>query len=243
MPFERRGRYPVVPDLPALYIMLLTYAAPGRESYAEKTLRATLERLTYSGDTLVHIADDGSSQEHRDRLKSAAREYDHVKDVTMTNSERGGYGRNYNLATHYCHNVPLVLPLEDDWELREGLNIDSMANDLLTDDRIGCIRMGYVGWLQPYKGEFFTIGDRAYILFDPASEELHVFSGHPRLETTAWARNVGLWDTGKRAGETEIAVSFRPEARTGVAWPVHLTYHAPSFSGPWLHFGGVKSEA
>src|SRR5580765_205440 len=106
-------------------ICLLTYA---RTEYAVRTLRSTLDNVRYSGQISVHIADDGSKPEHRSELYYLAGGYKSVQGVSVSNSERGGYGRNYNLATQAIHGAcDYALMLEDDWVLLRPLELDVLV--------------------------------------------------------------------------------------------------------------------
>lgn len=200
-------------------IVLLTY---NRFDYAARTLRTTLDNVWFSGELSVHIADDGSSPQYRQALKELAGGYPHVKSVCVTNSERGGYGKNYNLAMQVVHAfADYVLPLEDDWELRRPLNLDTFTRAFELPE-VGCVRMGYIGYTQPLRNSWLSHAGNFWLLLDPASEEPHVFAGHPRLETVAWERKVGPWPESLLPGQTEFQVAHRPDARQGVVWPVSL---------------------
>lgn len=204
-----------------LYLLLLTYAdsiASPRAKYAETTLRAVLDNLEYSGPVSVHIADDGSPPEHREKLADIAGGHPRVQGVTVTNSERRGYGASYNLATQVVHLwADVVLPLEDDWELREKLNVDGHIQSLM-EGPIQCIRMGYLGFTQDLRGVLGRQNGQIYLLLDPESPERHVSAGHPRLETVRYERQIGPWIEGVDPGMTEHLWCGRPDARTGVAW-------------------------
>lgn len=222
----------------SLSVVLLTYNRP---EYAERTLRTALANLRMGEDyqVHVHIADDGTGREYRERLVSIAEEYDNTSHVTCTDSQRGGYGRNYNLAMQVAHQTsPVVLPLEDDWELTRPLDVMAQVG-AMTELGIGCLRLGYIGYTQPLRGTFaFAKVGGHYLVMDGDSPEPHVFAGHPRLETVAWARSVGPWPEGLLPGETEFAVAHIPAARQGVAWPLDLV---PPQGGLFAHIGSVRS--
>lgn len=227
-----------------LFICLFTYASTKddpRANYAYLTLESALTRLKWSGETSVHIADDGSFPGHVRALELFAGGYGHVHGISSTNAERGGYGRSYNLATQHVHayEPDVILPLEDDWVLNPNrmLGMDALAADLLGDERIDCIRLGYLGFTKPIRGEVITTGRNLYLLLDPQSEERHIFAGHPRLETVAFERRVGPWPEGLGAGTTEFEVAGRIESRWGVAWPLSI--------GPgdlFSHVGAVQAR-
>lgn len=217
---------------PRISVLLLTYSNDPdgpRAFYAQKTLDAVMRNLGYSGELALHIADDGSPEEHRTRLvKQAA---DHFVEVTISNSARSGYGANYNLATQIIHDRgPLALPLEDDWELTHPLNVDAYAEALLSG-AVRSVRLGYLSHTQPLRAELIYVGDKQYLLFDPDSAEPHINAGHPRLETVDYERSVGPWAEGINPGATEFDWVIRAEARYGVVWPLD----AP----PWNFFSHV----
>lgn len=217
----------------ALCICLLTYA---RTEYAVRTLRTTLDNLRSRHQVHVHIADDGSIPEHRDLLTNSASRHLHVASVTISNSERGGYGRNVNLATQVIHGVAAwYLMLEDDWELTRPLDVDAIIEDMQCDGGLECIRLGYLSHTQALYGEVKTVGPRnsKYLLLSANSPEPHVFAGHPRIESLRYQRAVGPWPQGHTPGETEFIVTHFEAARHGVAWPM---CYDPN-NGPYVHIG------
>lgn len=216
--------------------MLLTYA---RLDYARRTLSSVAQHLVTADQLWCHIADDGSSDEHRDNLLELAKA--HFGDrVSMTNSNRHGYGASYNAATQVVHGLAdLILPLEDDWEMTRPFDIDLIAG-VLRDGVFGCVRMGYVGATQELRGSFVSARGRWWLELHPDSPEPHVFAGHPRLEHIDWQRAVGPWPEGLEAGLTEFAVAHRPQARVSVAWPVDLI--VPS-GGLFAHIGTIQADS
>lgn len=218
-----------------LTIMLLTYS-PGLESprskYAARALAETLFHLRTSCDISVHIADDGSPEEHRRFLRQVAFDSIGEVEVSETNSQRRGYGASYNLATQAIHNsTDYVLPLEDDWVLTKDFNIDGHLR-ALDHGIFGCVRLGYLGTTQTLIAHAIHVAGETYWNLHADSPEPHVFAGHPRLETVAWERSVGPWPEGLGPGETEFEVAKR--ARTGIVWPVD--------GGRWHHVGTVQAR-
>jgi hypothetical protein len=215
-----------VTDWPDLGVMLFTYK---RLSTAERTLRALCERAHYSGRLRLHIADDGSPEvapdlSQAEALRQIAGGYEQVYAATAANSGQHGYGASYNLATQIMHvDCAVLLPLEDDWELTAPLDLDPLVETLLDPAHgIECIRMGYIGYTQELRGTLVPTPAGHMLRFDPASPEPHVLAGHPRLETREFERRVGPWPELRPAGETEFIVCHRPQARTGVAWPLDV---------------------
>lgn len=199
-------------------VMLLTYR---RTEYARRALESLRLNLITKDDVWLHIADDGSDQAHRDVLLKDARAI-WGDNVSVSNSERRGYGGSYNLATQKVHRIAdLILPLEDDWVLTQKFDLDAVAA-VLRDGTFGCVRMGYIGSTQDLRGTFRNVNGKWWMELDPDSPEPHVFAGHPRLETVEWEKKVGEWPENWSAGETEFEVAHYPAARKGVAWPIDL---------------------
>ena len=216
-------------DLPDLGVMIFTY---DRYETAERTLRALLEHLHYSGVLRVHIADDGSpapagaaeDASYAEMLRVIAEASSRVLTATASNAGQHGYGASYNLATQVLHpTCEVLIPIEDDWELRAPLDCDPLVETLLDPTlSIDCIRLGYIGFTQELRATFVHSPASMMLLLDPESPEPHVFAGHVRIETRDFERRVGPWPEMLPAGQTEWEVSQRPEARRGVAWPADV---------------------
>lgn len=225
-------------------VALLTYAPSvdhPRAEYARKTLESTLTNLDPGDNTLhIHIADDGSDPKHIELLTAICRNYGY--EPSVTNSERGGYGKSYNLMMQAVHSSSdLIMPLEDDWELTRILKLEYLAKALDENPEIRSIRLGYLGITQPLIGTVAFRSGMTYLLLDPNSPEPHVFCGHPRIETVEYQRDVGAWPEGIRAGETEWEVTHRWPARTGVAWPLDIGLPASQDWGCYFaHIGSVS---
>lgn len=201
-------------------VVLLTY---GRLDYAKRTLSSAMEGLSSSQGLVWHIASDGDSLRYINSLASlAAKNHDVV--VTVSNSERGGYGKNYNLAMQTAHQLAdYVIPLEDDWELLRPLDLDPLIADIATLG-LGCVRLGYLGFTQEVRGSLAAGQSGTWLKLDENSPEPHVFAGHPRIETVKWSRRVGPWPEGLLPGETEFTVSKREQARRDVGWPLDVVH-------------------
>lgn len=226
-------------------IVLLTAGThENRTKYAKATLISVLARLETSHDLHLHIGDDGSPQGHVEQLLEIAEEYSYIPGTTISNSGGIGYGANYNLAMKYVHEHVLdehdfVLPLEDDWELTRPFNIDPIVH-VLADRVFDSVRMGYIGYTQRLVAEFVYHCDNHYLWLRDDSEEPHVFSGHPRLETVEYQKHVGPWPEGLQPGETEWAVATTiPESRHKIGYPLWAAGDVKN--GIFAHIGTVKS--
>lgn len=235
--------------MPRLCICLLTYTGGEtrtdehqRFNYACQTLNSTLKHIKTSLPTHVHIAHDGSPPEHIEWLSKIAMNYGYARP-SVSNSERRGYGANYNAATLITHDFEYILPLEDDWELvREldvGLMVDWLQGACREGTRYNSVRLGYLGSTQPVRGTVIHGPGGSMLELDPASHELHVFSGHPRIDTKEYQRRIGFWPEGTTPGEAEVAVSQRKEARQGILWPMD---YVRTTGDLFVHIGAVKAS-
>lgn len=231
---------------PTLFFVLLTYATDEfRREYAHRTLRAFLDRVIYSGQVSVHIADDGSPAGHVEELATIAGGYPNVHGVSMTNAERGGYGKSYNLAVRAIRSGPchLFLPCEDDWEMSRAFNFNPLVEALMAGEGIDCIRLGYLGWTQELRGRLAYVAGQHFLVFDPECPERHVFAGHPRIVHVRYEDAVGPWREDLAAGATEFELAGRPQSRRGVAWPLDAGLVAGQQAGSLFpHIGTVPAR-
>lgn len=215
-------------------IALLTY---NRVKYAEIALHSTLSNISTTHPLQIHIASDGDSDEYLQKLLKIINHYD--LPTTVSNSQRGGYGKNFNLMTQVVHrHSKYVLPLEDDWELIQKLDLDPLIGVLNAAPTIECIRLGYLGFTQRLCGCIEEWCDQKFLVFDPYSSEPHVFAGHPRLETTKFQKRIGPWPENLAPGDTEFAVACSFEARKKVAWPLNLV---STYGDMFVHIGTERS--
>lgn len=205
---------------------------------AKLTLNAAAENLKADEEMWLHIADDGSPPEYREELAALGRSlYGH--NFSITNSERAGYGGNYNKATQVIHpmQADLVLPLEDDWQLMRELDLDPIAR-VLRGGHFGCVRLGYIGYTKELHAIMRWHENLHWLEFLPSSTEKHVWTGGPRLETVAFQRTLGPWPAYMEQGQTELEVCGRDEAKSGVAWPIDLI---PARGDAFVHIGTMKA--
>jgi LmbE family N-acetylglucosaminyl deacetylase len=226
--------------------VLFTYTPEvghARAHYAERTLTSLLENLSVgvTDEFHVHIADDGSPQEHIDMLTSICERYGQTYSFSQSN--RRGYGGSYNMATQILHgDYDLIFPIEDDWQLLKPLDLGPIAKAIEeSNGEIRCVRLGYLGFTAELRGKLVYSANQLFLLFDPTSPEHHVFAGHPRLETVDFERGIGPWPENLRAGDVEWEVTHRYPARVGVVWPLDLAIPAGQVAGNLFgHIGSVS---
>lgn len=219
-------------------VLLTAKTHEDRARYAKATL-SSLTKLHTTHELQLFIGDDGSGKEYQDELISVASSIG-FNYITITDSNKHGYGANYNRAMAEAQReCELILPLEDDWELTHEFDLDPIVN-VLRDGVFDSVRMGYVGYTQELRAKFVWCNNLHWLELDPDSHEPHVFSGHPRLETVAYQKRVGPWPEDLTPGETEWFVATQlKEARKRVAIPIGL--HGDLRDGIFAHIGTVKS--
>lgn len=211
-----------------------------RLNYAQQSIRS-LKNLRTQERLHFHIADDGSGAFYQNAIAGTVEAVlGEDVPITLSDSLDRGYGANYNSATLITHNLAnadVILPIEDDWELTRELDVDVMIK-ALRENVFSCIRAGYVGYTQSLMAKLVWYENMHWLEFSEFSSEPHVFSGHPRLETINFQREVGLWNEGLNAGATEFEVAHRSRARQGIAWPIDLITLKGS---AWAHIGTEKA--
>lgn len=219
-------------------IAMITY---NRMDYALQTIAALKQHIKIAdGWTLnFHIADDGSPDHYVDKLWSCVEPWPFNGQISSSNSKRGGFGANYNLAMKVCHQFSdYMLVMDDDWVLSKDLDLSFLCQVFDDNPQVGCIRLGYLGYTASLRGEFIASNNVKYLLLDPLSDEPHVFASHPRLETVEWEQFVGEWPEGMLPGETEFYVATHI-ARHGIVWPCDLVNTSGSL---FKHIGAVQSK-
>lgn len=220
-----------------IVICLLTFQ---RTQYALRTIAAARTNLRYP-DIRWYVADDGSSQEHVEAVKSAL----HGAHVIGGHTFPGTYGSNANRAWNEAQNhSKLTLWLEDDWELRTPLDLTRYAtlleqrNGQNGEPAIGMVRMGYLN--TGMRGVCFGENHNLYWLLDRDASS-YVFTGHPSLRHQRYRDAYGLYPEGIDPGKTELgyAMQYRYPAyieRPEIVFPVALGEY-----GPFHHIGQEQS--
>lgn len=209
-----------------------------RTDCALRTIAAAREFLRYP-DLRWYVADDGSPQEHVEAVQEALE----GAPLVGWHSVRRGYGGNMNAAIAAVEQVsPLLLALEDDWELRRPLDLYVYACLLMESSEIGMVRLGVLNL--DIRGRTWAHGGQVYWKLDrePHIEGTPVFTGHPSLRHRRYREAYGEYPVGLGPGDTELAYAhqFRqgsPDA-PGIVWPAD---YPPQ--GYWGHIGSIKTEA
>jgi hypothetical protein len=214
-------------------VILQTYK---RTDVALRTIAAAREFLRY-GDLRWYVADDGSPAEHFYAVMDAIGE-----PIVGYHTERRGYGANANAAWHNAdRHGALTFWLEDDWELRQPLDLYPYACLLMETEEIGMVRLGVLNL--DIRARSWAHDGRVYWKLDrePHIEGTPVFTGHPSLRHRRYREVYGDYPEGLAPGDTELAYAYQfrqgsPDA-PGIVWPAD--YPAAGFFG---HIGTQKTE-
>ena len=231
--------------LPRLTVCLYTHMRhPDRFGYASTTATSAIFNALdgYGGPKQLHIADDNSRPEFLQVLRQSCEDLGYAPSVS--HGMGNGYGASHNAATQVIHDrSDVILGIEDDWELMRPLPLERIVRYFDNPD-VRSVRLGYIGWTQRLEGRLIKAGDDTCLLFDPDCTEPHVASGHPRLETVDYQRDVGEWAEGIDAGSVEFAWCMMDAARRGVVWPMDLGMSA-SQGGEgqfFAHIGAIQAR-
>lgn len=216
--------------MPPVLIILLTYK---RTEYALRTIASAIQHLRYPA-LHWYIADDGSEIEHLAAVDNALRRENVYGKHTLPG---GTYGANANIAWSKSIDLtPLTLWLEDDWELRETVDLMPFASLLMERNDIGMVRLGYLNL--GMRGVTFGHSGHLYWELDRDSPDAYVFTGHPSLRHWRFRDAYGEYTPGRLPGETELdmAWSFRTKQGPGIVWPGEWPVN-----GHFGHIGQVQS--
>lgn len=206
-----------------------------RTEYALATIVAARELLHYGGELRWYVADDGSPVDHWMAVWDALEGIDYPAGHT----QRRGYGGNANTAWDACESA-LTFWLEDDFVLREPLDLTPHAYALMDNATLGMVRLGYIN---PARFEPpLDFGGRRYHTLPRywPDTSFYAFTGHPSLRHARYRARYGDYPEGLAPGETELAYAHQYQIATDgplIVWPEGY----PS-DGYFAHVGSIKCE-
>jgi len=207
-----------VSDYPPVIVLIVTYR---RLELALATIRSIKQYLDYS-NIGFHIADDGSGKEYVGKLYQ---EIGPTYSVTASDAGRGGVGVNMNMGIDSIlgkpHEADFWLHLEDDWVLRNHLDLAPCVRLLEEDKRIGMVRLGRLSG--GIKGETIGGADKVWWLLEKGSDT-YVFSGNAALRHRRFFEAYGPYPRGLHPGQTELwyCDKFSQTSGPAIAWPAWL---------------------
>lgn len=213
-----------------ILIILQTYE---RTAYALETIRAAKANLRYPLPLKWFVTDDGSRPDHVREIESEIG----GESLIGKFSQRVSYGTCGNQAWKFAsHNgFGLTLWLEDDWKLRQPLDLALYAAVLEQNQDVGMVRLGRIPpWLDCHTDAY---NGAVYLWYQFTTP--YAFSGNPSLRHRRFHEAYGDYPEREQPGETErIYEAHVREIKDGpkILAPVDLgTY------GAFQHIGDVKS--
>lgn len=200
-----------------ILVILLTN---GRTDYCLRTIEAACAHLAYP-DLYWYIAQGKDTPGHFEAVKNCIIKNDARIWGYHITVDNPSYGKDANLAIDKSIDLTrLILVLEDDWELRQHLDLRPYADLLMDREEFGMIRLGYLNL--GMVGKTMGHNGRLYWWLHRDSDEAYVFTGHPSLRHWRFRNAYGPYAEGLKPGETELdmAWQFRTKPGPGILWPV-----------------------
>jgi len=221
-------------DIPNLAICLVTYA---RTDLAVRTIRGVSEFLLWPKDKRKwFINDDGSPKEHveviRDMLSVCG------ETVGFMNTHRFGGGTyncgfGWNLALGNAHQyADYVLFLEDDWELKNQLDITRYVQMLDEREDVGLVRLGTLAVGNTV--EIVGHGGVHYLKY--SREQAYAYSGNPSIRHARFTKAYGNFAEDRNPGDIELEFDWRFRHTAGPdIW-------RPAEINPWGAFAHIGTD-
>lgn len=216
-----------------ILVILLTN---GRVDYALRTVQSACNHMAYP-NLHWYVASTGDEKTNLWPILDCLRSNDaHIWGYHCT-IENPSYGKDANIAWNKSIDFTrLCFFLEDDWELRQHLDLRPYADLLMDREEFGMIRLGYLNLGMIGK----TIGHAGHMYWwlNRESDEAYVFTGHPSLRHWRFRNAYGPYVEGCRPGEAELAMAweFRTKPGPAILWPVENSVY-----GPFGHIGERQS--
>lgn len=196
-----------------------------------KTLRSLLYNLSYENinwiiidDSTIDVSNENASRIHDEFLDVGILSY------TYLHNERAGIGvaKNYALEVAF-EQSPYVLLLEDDWLLKQPLDLEPYVRILQEDTNVGMIRFGYLGSEHETLEARYRRGlpDMPWFTFWELKRgsDVYVYSGQVSLRHKRFYDTVGLHKKNDTPGEEELDMCKRYNATENapvILWPAFM---------------------
>jgi hypothetical protein len=197
-------------DLPMLAIVMVTYK---RTALAVETVNSFSINLNYPKELRQwYIADDGSPAEH---VQAILDELDkHGEKLYGFHNEKLGEGYNagkgWNLGLLKGHEIsPIILWLEDDWQLRTKLDVRPYVRLLLDREDIGLVRLGHLAVGNTVE----IVGHDGIHYLEYMRGRQYCYSGNPHLRHRRFSENYGMFAEDRNPGEMELAMDAAFQAK------------------------------
>ena len=213
---------------PDIAVLIPTYNRP---KIVARCVTALMQNLRYSGGIRYYVGVDD------DDPRDTNAEFYYLPGrslVTLLPGPKRGLGANLNMLIVETKEE-LILQLDDDHILARPLNLDRHAEELMTNEKAGWIRlMGVEG----HRYEAKLLGRYWKVYWD--SQDLYIPSNRPHLKHRRWFDTFPRYPEGLKVGETE-----NEYCRNCKEIAIGLGYYAPHVLVPldcgseegWDHVG------
>lgn len=220
---------------PPICMVLLTYE---RTNMALRTIQGITDHLNYPKELRAwYIADDGSRPEHYGHLIELVSKNGEMLHGFHNQKSRPGTtfcGEGWNTAVHRGHQfAPILLWLEDDWELQHDLDIRPYVRMLLERTDVGLVRLGHMA----VNSEVKIVGHNGIHYLEYMRTTAYAYAGNPLLRHVRFAQHYGIFDTEANPGDVELHYDqkYREMSDGPAIW-------RPAGLEPWGVFGHIGQE-
>lgn len=216
---------------PEITILLLTRS---RVSYTLKTIHALEANLEYDNYS-YYVADGISTPEEHAEVIALLKDYGvgyraHSQELTVGENWNKGIRESYRTANIY-------LRMENDFELREKLDILPYIELLEANEEVGCIRLG----LLPINLDIQTVGYSGRIYQRILRMRQYTWSGNPCLVHRRFHNTYGHFSEKKLSpGDTELTMDNM--VRRNKPGPQVWRPNELGDYGPFAHIGQEQSD-
>lgn len=191
-----------------LPVIITTYDRGGgeRTMMALETIRALKENLLNVTPEFIICDDSSPNPGHVPALKEALKD----NNAVFFDAEKHGVGMSKNLGLRHAFRFTgqdniCALLLEDDWVLKEPLNIQAYCDVLNHAEDVGIIRFGYLGGLD-LRAKFATyLGHTFWDIYDG----MYVYSGQVSLRHKRFYSVIGYHTPDIDPGHEELDMCYR----------------------------------
>lgn len=229
-------------ELPVVVVNLLT---KNRTELAVRTIHQCLRHLKYEGKLVWALSDNGSEPGHVQKLLNTI-----PQGMMLAGTVRDGtIGECWNTGLRYIFmRAEYYIRLEDDMCLKADLDITRYVKVMMTNERVGMVRLGQMVIDLEFISEKFRIAthigfeEDVFLMVEKTMP--YCFSGHPALIHRRFHEAYGYYpERAMSAGELEIAMDQQVrEVKKGPG--IYFPWDLGMFGtwGAWDHVGVYKAE-
>ena len=196
-----QGGNAIVPA-PQLCILLLTYL---RTEMAVRTVNGIAEKLDYPKELVTfYVADDGSPSTHMDAILMAISNGGYKLSGYHNQKFQHGTpfcGIGWNMGLRKAHQTSdYIMLLEDDWVLKQPMDIRPYMWMLMERSDVGIVRMSGL----TTDNILQVRAHRGIHYLEYLRSARFCYSGNPHIRHLRFTEYYGLFDTDRTPGDMEV---------------------------------------